>query len=210
MTKRAGVISCVFVFTFLLAGVAGAQSGLKLADKLVKRAQDTTSAIRTTNLQVKKTLEHYNYIIDGKADDPRSEYKKLGKELDKTLKQREDVRTKAQQMQAAADKYFADWETNLAGFSSEEMRAKSESQLADTRENYNKIFEAGSKAGADFDSFIEKMNDQIRFLGQNLNPAAIADLKDEAAALNKQGDSFFQAITETLKTATDYTESLKP
>ena len=81
---------------------------------------------------------------------------------------------------------------------------------SETQENYAKIFEAGRKAGEDFDGFIAKMDDQIRFLGQDLNPAAISELSDEAAVLNKQADDFFKSITETLKTATDYTTSLKP
>ena len=187
-----------------------ATSGFKLADKLISRAQATNSAIRATNLEVKKTLEHYNYIVDGKASDPRAEYKALVKELDKCLKERDNVRIKAEAMQKAADKYFADWEATQAGYGDTEMRAKSETRLAETKENYAKIFEAGRKAGADFDMFIAKMDDQIRFMGHDLNPSAIAELSDEAAALNGQADDFFKAITETLKTATDYTESLKP
>ena len=34
------------------------------------------------------------------------------------------------------------------------MRLKSEARLAETKENYAKIFEAGSKAGVAFDGFI--------------------------------------------------------
>ena len=198
----------------LLVSIGGAAqavtSGFKLADKLISRAQATNSAIRATNLEVKKTLEHYNYIVDGKASDPRAEYKALVKELNKCLKGRDNVRVKAEAMQKAADKYFADWEATQAGYVDAEMRAKSETRLAETKENYAKIFEAGRKAGADFDMFIAKMDDQIRFMGHDLNPSAIADLSDEAAELNGQADEFFKSITETLKTATDYTESLKP
>jgi len=210
--RKISVVAIVMIA--LLAsttGVAQAQkSGIKLADKLVSRAQATTSAIRSTNLQVKKTLEHYNYIIDGKAADPVAEYKKLGKDLDKCLAERENVRVKADAMQKAADKYFANWEASQGGYSSDEMRAKSEASLAETKANYAKIFEAGSEAGADFDAFIAKMSDQIRFLGQNLNPSAIAELSDEAAELNGQADTFFKSITETLKVGSEYTNSLKP
>ena len=117
---------------------------------------------------------------------------------------------KADAMQQAADKYFASWEASQAGYGSEELRAKSEARLAETKNNYAKIFEAGRKAGEDFDGFISKMDDQIRFLGQDLNPYAIAELSDEAAELNGQADTLFSSITETLKTATSYTDSLKP
>lgn len=210
--RRTFVTAIVMVALLIsIGGVAQAQkSGIKLADKLVSRAQATNSAIRSTNLQVKKTLEHYNYIIDGKASDPVAEYKKLGKDLDKCLVERNNVSTKVDAMQKAADKYFANWEASQGGYSSDEMRAKSEARLAETKANYAKIFEAGREAGANFDGFIAKMKDQIIFLGQDLNPSAIADLSDEAAELNGQADSFFKSITETLKVATDYTNSIKP
>mgnify|MGYP001827022411 CR=1 FL=1 len=207
-------IVAVAVIALLVStvGMAGAQSAasFKLADKLISRAQATNSAIRATNLQVKKTLEHYNYIIDGKATDPRKEYKSLVKDLDKCLKERDNVRTKADAMQKAADKYFESWAESQAGYASDEMRAKSEARLAETKQNYAKIFAAGSKAADDFDGFIAKMDDQIRFLGQDLNPSAIAEHKDEAAELNGQADAFFKSITDTLTTATSYTDSLKP
>ncbi len=64
-------------------GLAQSSSGHKKTDKLIYRAQQTTSAIRATNLQVKKTLESYNYIVEGKAQDPRAEYKKLVKDIGK-------------------------------------------------------------------------------------------------------------------------------
>lgn len=202
------------VMVALLSSIAGGahaqSSGHKLTDKLIRRAQSLTSSIRATNLQVKKTLESYNYIIEGKAEDPRAEYKKLVKELGRTRKARESVRAKAEAMQDAADGYFVDWEASQAGFHSEEIRAKSEARLAQTKQDYGRIFEAGSKAGNDFDAFIAKMDDQIRFLGHDLNPAAIAELADQAAELNEQADAFFGSINETLKTAVKYTRSLEP
>lgn len=204
------IILIALAVSISVPSVAQSQASFKLADKLISRSQATTSAIRSTNLQVKKTLEHYNYIIDGKAADPRKEYKSLVKDLDKCLNERENVRAKADSMQKAADKYFTNWAASQTGYASDDMRAKSEARLAETKENYAKIFEAGRKAGEDFDGFIAKMDDQIRFLGQDLTPSAIAELDDEAAELNGQADEFFKSITDTLKTATDYTNSLKP
>lgn len=205
------VTTAVAVLAITTAGSGLAQSsGHKKTDKLIYRAQQTTSSIRAANLQVKKTLESYNYIVEGKAQDPRAEYKKLVKDIEKSQKAREDVRTKADHMQKAADAFFQDWEDSLAGFNSEEMRAKSEERMNETRANYDKIFEAGSKAGSDFATFIAALDDQVRYLGNDLNPTAIAGLTDEAAALNEKADDFFKAIDETLQVAVSYTASLEP
>ncbi len=190
---------------------ASAQSPtLKLADKLADRAQDLNSSIRAANLQIKKTLESYNYIVQGKAQDPRTEYRKLVTDLDKCLKSREQVRLKADGMQQAAAKYFESWEASLDGYNDPEMKAKSEERLASTRESYLTIFEVGSGAGDEFETFISKMDDQIRFLGQDLSPGAIADLTEKAADLNEQSEELFRSISETLKVSSDYATSLKP
>lgn len=211
MRRISSITVALTALSLTTVGLAGAQgSSLKLADKLVSKAQQLNSSIRATNLQVKKTLESYNYIIQGKAQDPRAEYKKLVKDLDKSVKARENVRFSAEEMDKAATKYFESWEASQSGYNDPDMKAKSEERLAKTRESYARIFEVGGKAGEDFDTFIAKMDDQIRFLGQDLNPTAIADLTDEAAALNEQADTLFKSISETLKTSTDYTTALKP
>lgn len=200
--------AALFVST---VGVVDAQSsGHKKTDKLIYRAQQTTSSIRAANLQVKKTLESYNYIVEGKAQDPRAEYKKLVKDINKSLKARDDVRAKADSMQKAADSFFVDWEESMAGFNSDEMRAKSQGRMDDTKANYEKIFEAGNKAGDEFDGFIAALDDQVRFLGHDLNPSAIAELTDEAAVLNGKADDFFKAIDETIQVAVKYSSSLEP
>jgi uncharacterized protein YhaN len=193
------------------SGVVVAQSsGHKKTDKLIYRAQQTTSAIRAANLQVRKTLESYNYIVEGKAQDPRAEYKKLVKDIGKSQKAREDVRTKAEAMQKAADAFFQDWQESLAGYNSDEMRAKSEDRMNTTRANYDKIFEAGARAGEEFETFIAALDDQVRYLGIDLNPTAIAGLTDEAAELNEQADAFFAAIDDTIQEAVSYSSSLAP
>jgi len=211
MRKMISITAVMAAVLISNVGVGAAQSGgHKKTDKLIYRAQQTTSAIRATNLQVKKTLESYNYIVEGKAQDPRAEYKKLVKDIGKSQKSRDDVSAKAESMQKAADAFFLDWEESLAGYNSDEMRAKSEGRMKETMENYSKIFDAGTKAGEEFDAFIAALDDQVRYLGNDLNPSAIAELDDEAAALNKQAEDFFKAIDETIKVAVEYSSSLEP
>jgi len=211
MRKVISVLATMAAVLVATVGVGEAQSPAnKKTDKLIYRAQQTTSGIRAANLQVKKTLESYNYIVEGKAQDSTAEYKKLVKDIDKCRSSRNDVRVKAESMQKVADKFFLDWEESLAGFNGEDMRAKSEGRMNETLENYNKIFEAGGKAGADFDTFIASLDDQVLYLGQNLNPAGIAELTDEAAALNQQADEFFKSIDETIQVAVKYSTSLEP
>jgi hypothetical protein len=198
----------------MLVSVGGAveaqSSGHRKTDKLIYQARLTTASIRDTLFQIQNTMEGYNAIIDGKAPDNRKAYKRLVKDIGKCETAAENVGRRADAMQKVADKFFGDWEASLAGFNSEEMRAKSAGRMNATKANYDKIFEAGRQARELFDPFIANMDDQIRFLGHDLNPSAIADLQDEAAQLNADAEELDKAISETIKVAARYANSLEP
>ena len=134
----------------------------------------------------------------------------LDKDIKKSRQARDDVRVKAEKMQEVADAFFGEWEASLAEFNSAEMRAKSEARMNETRANYDKIFEAGTQARELFDAFIIDMEDQIRFLGNALNPTGIADLQDEARQLNARAQELYEAIEETIKVASRDSNSLVP
>jgi septal ring factor EnvC (AmiA/AmiB activator) len=192
-------------------GVVQAQSpGFKQTDKLISKSQDTITSIRSTKYQVESTLEGYNAIIDGKVPNNRKAYKTLVKDIQKCENQADKVGDRIVAMQTAASTYFSDWETSIAGITSDELRAKSEMRLKETRANYDEILKAAQKAGDEFKPFITNLHDQVTFLGHDLNPSAIADLKDEAAKLNSKGDKVFSAVDGTIEVASKYTNSLKP
>ena len=192
------------------AVVVAQSSGHKQTDKLINKSNDTIAAIRSTKMQAEETLAGYNAIIEGKVPDNRKAYKKLSNDIRKVDNQANKVRANIDAMQMAADTYFSDWKNNLAAISDPDLRAKSEKRLNETMANYEGILKAAEKAGAEFKPFLTSLNDQVTFLGHDLNPSAIADLKDEAAELNAQGKKVFKAVDGTIETASKYTNSIKP
>ena len=209
--SRMSALLVMLALLITVPGIVQAQSpGFKETDKVISRAQSTISQIRSTKLQVESTLDGYNTIIEGKAPDNRKAYKKLTKDIQKCENQADKVGDRVAAMQEAASVYFSNWEASIAAITSDDLRAKSESRLKETQANYNEILKAAQKAGDEFKPFITNLHDQVTFLGHDLNPSAIADLQDEAAALNKKGDKVFAAVDETIEVASKYTNSLKP
>ena len=208
-------LSALLVMLALLAtipGVVQAQQspGFKQTDKLISKSQATISQIRSTKLQTETTLGGYNAIIEGKVPDNRKAYKALVKDIQKCENQADKVGNRIVAMQTAASTYFSDWEASIATITSDDLRAKSEMRLKETRASYDEILKAAQKAGDEFTPFITNLHDQVTFLGHDLNPSAIADLTDEAAKLNAKGDKVFSAVDDTIEVATKYTNSLKP
>ena len=211
MNRQFSALLIMLALLIAIPGVVQAQSpGFKQTDKLISRSQSTISQIRSTKLQTEATLDGYNAIIDGKVPNNRKAYKSLVKDIQKCENQADKVGDRVVAMQTAASTYFGDWETSIAAITSDDLRAKSEMRLKETRANYDEILKAAQKAGDEFKPFITNLHDQVTFLGHDLNPSAIADLKDEAAALNSKGSKVFSAVDDTIEVATKYTNSLKP
>ena len=213
-SSKQGMSALLVMLTLLIsaAGVVEAQQspGFKETDKLISKSQSTISQIRSTKLQTEATLDGYNAIIDGKVPDNRKAYKGLVKDIQKCENQADKVGNRIVAMQTAASTYFSNWEASIAGITSDDLRAKSEMRLKETRANYDEILKAAQKAGDEFKPFITNLHDQVTFLGHDLNPSAIADLKDDAAKLNSKGAKVFSAVDDTIEVASKYTNSLKP
>jgi hypothetical protein len=194
----------------VLSAATKAQEGQKQTDRLIKRGESAMKEVGVTRQQVEKTITLYNSIIEGMAQDARKTYRDLIKAVDESEKKAAGVGSKVQEMETEAHRYFAEWTKSIEGISSESLSAKSQERLNYTRSSYGDALRAGRRAGAEFDLFVESLRDQIVFLGYDLNPAAVASLKEDAAKLNQQAGELFKKIDEVVDMTNGYLQSLKP
>ena len=57
---------------------------------------------------------------------------------------------------------------------------------------------------------MKDLQDQVTFLGHDLNPSAIGSLKPEAAKINKKAEALMRSIDETVAIANAKTDTLRP
>jgi septal ring factor EnvC (AmiA/AmiB activator) len=199
------------VSTALVASLVFAQDeGHKRTEKLVKRAEETIKKIEETRQQLQKTVLIYNSIIDNSTDDARKAYRDLAKAVENCEKQAADTRKRTENMEQEAHNFFAEWTQSLESIGSENLRKRSQERLNETRLSYGEILRAGRSAGAEFDTFIEELRDQIVYLGYDLNPSAVASLKEDSVKLNQHSDVLFQKIDEVVKVTNEYVKSIQP
>ena len=203
------VALCV-VIVLVLSGVAGAQEGHKRTDRLIKRAEDTTKEIESTKQQLQKSLMLYNSIIDGEAENPRKSYNDLGKTIERCEKKVEDVGKRVESMELEAHNFFAEWNQSLEEITNTNLRERSQERLNDTRVRYGDILRSGRSAGAEFDTFIAEMHDQVVYLGFDLNPAAVGSLKEDSVKLNEHAEILFKKIDEVTAAIGEYIKSIQP
>jgi uncharacterized protein YhaN len=199
------------VAVLLMAAPAVAQDeGVKQVEQLVKRANSTVGAINEAKLQIQKTMAAYDTVLAADTKDRRGAYKKLQKEMANTEKKRVDVAERSKEMNAQADTVFKNWEGSTAAISNPDLRKRSEDRLAQTKERFGAIRNTGQEATELYGPFMKSLQDQVTFLGNDLNASAVASLAPDAAKLKASAAELYTAIDKTTAAANANIAALKP
>ncbi|HUL79276.1 MAG TPA: DUF2959 family protein [Vicinamibacteria bacterium] len=193
------------------AVVARAQDeGVKQVEQLTKKAGATVEAIGNTKVQLMKTMDVYNGLMADGATDRKDLYKKLQSEMATTEKRRAEITVRAGEMKAEADTLFKSWADSAAAISDAGLRQKSQDRIAKTKASYAGIGTVGQKAADLYGPFMKALQDQVTYLGHDLNPSAVASLKPEAAKINEQAKELVRRIDDTITTANTAIGGLRP
>jgi len=183
-------------------GAARAQDeGVKQIEQLIKRAKDQVEAINDAKAQLQKTMTAYNMVLAPDVKDRRDAYKSLQKEMATSEKKRAEVSARSMELNAEADKLFKSWEGSTAAIQSPELRDRSQQRLKRTQDRFAELRKTGQKAADMYSPIMKTLQDQVTYLGHDLNAAAATSLKSDADKLNAQAKTLFAAIDQVTAAA---------
>ena len=191
------------VMMFIAAtGVARAQDeGVKQIEQLIKTAKSQVEAIGDAKAQLQKTMTAYNTVLAPDVKDRRDAYKSLQKEIANSEKKRADVATRSKEMNAEADRLFKSWDGTAAAIQSPELRGRSQERLKRTQDRFADLRQTGQKAADMYAPIMKTLQDQVTYLGHDLNAGAANSLKADADKLNGQAKDLYAAIDKVTETA---------
>jgi hypothetical protein len=204
------VLSLAAAAAALRATPVAAQAGPEQTTKFLKTVEGTVKAIGESKAQLQKTVATYNSITEMTAKDLKGAYKDLNKDVADSEKKVVEGRPKVDEMNTAAEAYFAAWKASAAAISDPDLRKRSEERLADAQARFNNIAVAGKDTRQSFDTLMTDVKDQSTFLGHDLNASAIASLKPNAAKFNTRANTVFTKVDGVTKMFDEYMASLKP
>ena len=204
------VLALVAAVASLQATPAAAQAGPEQTAKFLKTVEGTVKAIGESRAQLQKTVATYNSITEMTATDLKGAYKDLNKDVAESEKKVVDGRPKVDEMNTAAEGYFAAWKASAAAISDPDLRKRSEDRLADAKARFDKIAVAGKDTRQGFDTLMTDVKDQSKFLGLDLNASAIATLKPNAAKFNTRATTVLGKVDGVTKMYEEYIASMKP
>jgi len=183
------------------ASLSADDAGVQQIRQLIKKATSNVEAIAEAKQQLQKTMNAYNAVLAPDVKDRRDAYKTLQKEMSNADKKRADVSSKAAQMNEEADKLFKSWQNSAAAIQSPDLRQRSDERLKRTQDRFAEIRQTGRSASDLYAPFMKALQDQVTFLGHDLNPGAVANLKPDAEKLNAQATELYAAIDKVTAAA---------
>ena len=199
---RAVFVTIAAIFGAQLAGSAQQDEGVKQIEQLIKKANAQIESINEAKQQVQKTMDAYNQVLDPNVKDRRDAYKKLQKEMSESEKKRAEVSARSTEMNAEADKLFKSWEGSTAAIQSPELRERSVQRLKRTQDRFSELRQTGRQAADLYAPIMKTLQDQVAYLGHDLNAGAVAALKPDADKLNAQAKDLYAAIDKVTAAAT--------
>jgi hypothetical protein len=133
------VLALVAAAAALRATPVAAQAGPEQTATFVKTLQGTVKAIGESRAQLQKTVTTYNSITEMTAKDIKGAYKDLNEDVADSEKKVVDGRPKVDEMNTAAEGYFAAWKESAAAISDADLRKRSEERLADAQARFKNI-----------------------------------------------------------------------
>ena len=182
-------------------GLSAQDEGVQQIRQLIKKANDGVASITEAKQQLQKTMTAYNAVLAPDVKDRRDAYKTLQKEMSNADKKRGEVSSKAAQMNEEADKLFKSWQASSAAIQSPDLRQRSDERLKRTQERFGEIRQTARTASDLYTPFMKALQDQVTFLGHDLNPGAVANLKPDAEKLNAQATELYAAIDKVTAAA---------
>ena len=204
MQPRHSFTAIAGVMMFIAAtGAARAEDeGVKQIEQLIKRAKSQVETIGEAKQQLQKTMAAYNAVLAPDVKDRRDTYKTLQKEMATSEKKRAEVATRSMEMNVEADKLFKSWEGTAAAIQSPELRQKSQQRLKRTQDRFAELRQTGQKIADMYSPMMKSLQDQVTYLGHDLNAGAANSLKADADKLNGQAKDLYAAIDKVTETAT--------
>jgi hypothetical protein len=176
-----------------------------LRDNVVK-ARDEQEAAKTEFKDALTRLRELTGFDGGKLEQA---YKQVEKDYKQCNDRAESVRSRITKIEGIADDLFAEWEKELASYSSENLRAISRTKLRETRQRFEELRLALRKSAASMAPVLAKLKDQTLFLKHNLNAQAIGSLKGKVISIEADVQKLIAEMNASIAQAEQFIKGLE-
>lgn len=183
--------------------------GYEKRDILVTRVERSRDAQADAQETFRNALERYQSVVDTADTDLRSKYEEVLAAYDDSEDAAANVRRRIADVEDVADDLFDEWEDELDRYTNQDLRASSERQLQQTREQYQRLIERMRQTEERMDPVLRAFEDQMLYLRHNLNAQAIGALEGELARMRDDVDSLIDNMEASIAESEAFIQRLR-
>ena len=183
--------------------------GYEKRDILVTRVERSRDAQADAQETFRNALERYQSVVDTPDTDLRSKYEEVLAAYDDSEDAAANVRRRIADVEDVADDLFDEWENELDRYTNQDLRASSERQLQQTREQYQRLIERMRQTEERMEPVLRAFEDQMLYLRHNLNAQAIGALEGELARMRDDVDSLIDNMEASIAESESFIQRLR-
>ncbi|GHB90397.1 DUF2959 domain-containing protein [Cerasicoccus arenae] len=205
----------VFSAALLFAGCStmyyGAleQVGIHKRELLVDRVEAAQESQEEAKEQFEDALEAFRATVKVDGGELEKRYDQLKGQYEDCESRAEAVRDRIAAVEDVAESLFREWEAELNEYSREDLRRASQTQLRETRREYNRLIAAMQRAEQKMEPVLTAFGDQVLFLKHNLNARAIASLKNEVTTVERDVAALIDEMNTAIEEAETFIAQMK-
>jgi hypothetical protein len=178
--------------------------GIEKRELLVRRVDSARDAQSGAQEEFKDALEQYRALVSFDGGELAKTYDRLSNQYDRLEGEAKLVRSRIDSIENVGSALFREWRQELNGYSSPELRRRSEAQLRETEQRYEQVMTAMNIAADRMDPVLTIFNDQVLFLKHNLNARAIAGLETERAEIERRVEALILEMDRAIAEAESF------
>ncbi|WP_309386814.1 DUF2959 domain-containing protein [Cerasicoccus frondis] len=185
------------------------QVGIHKRELLVDRVEAAQESQEEAKEEFEDALEAFRATVTVDGGELEKRYDKLKGQYEDCEDRAEAVRDRIAAVEDVAESLFREWESELGDYSRDDLRRASETQLRQTRREYERLIAAMKRAEAKMDPVLVAFGDQVLFLKHNLNARAIASLKNEVTTVERDVAALIDEMNTAIEEAETFISQMK-
>jgi hypothetical protein len=184
------------------------QFGVYKRDILKDNVQDARDEQKKAAAQFKDALTRLRELYGSPGGDLEKVYDKLQTDFNRSNERAAAVKERVRKVETVAADLFKEWEQEITTIQNPRLASDSRNKLRDTREKYESLHSAMSRAEASMDPVLSQFKDQVLYLKHNLNAQAIGALKGETMDIEKEIQRLIADMNSSIQEADRFIQGL--
>ncbi len=196
----------------LLAGLAACGStssrgsgGIAKVDNLKSWVERVQAESERSKERVRTAVDSLDAVIAANYEDEVVvAYRKFRESINHSQRQALNLHATLKSMKRSAEPVFVQWNNDLQGFSSIQMRQRSRERLSDARRRYEAVVDAAEPALSIYEEINRTLGDYALYLNHDLNQSSLAGIGEDIRTLKSLATQLDSQFDDCATAAQNY------